>query len=287
MKLLLITLFSLALTACSLPFGQSEAVEPVTATVTEPCVCEEEEQATTDVSDLVNEPTETPVSNQDPATSETNPVAETPTTAVTAPETLETTNPTFLEPPVNNAILGNLRFIDYVVAPGDTLGAIASRHGVTVANLQEWNQLPDFNIYAGQTLSIGQDISVFLEEQSETVSATKDYLLNGQMEKPEVERLNWNEGFLNKLDLTALHQQFVDGGANPEDVENFAIWLTHNAPIQETWEQEFRLQAFSQYQVEITRVEPIGGDDFQAYTTQNGVETPFAIVSSRTGYFIR
>lgn len=285
MKLLLIAFITLALSACSVPFGTSEPAEPVSATVPEPCICEEE-QPTTDVSDVGNEPTEVPVNNQEPVaqlpTDNQAPVVE-GQEPVNAPNT----SPTFLEPPINNAILGNLRFIDYVVAPGDTLGAIASAHGVTIANLQEWNQLPDFNIYAGQTLAIGQDISVFLEEQSETVSATLDYLLNGQAEKPEVERLNWNEGFLNKLDLTALHQQFVDGGANPEDVENFAIWLTRNAPIQETWEQEFRLQAFSEYQAEITRLESIGGDDFQAYTTVNGVETPFAIVSSRTGYFIR
>jgi len=42
----------------------------------------------------------------------------------------------------------------HVVAAGDTLYALATQHGVTVADLQAANGLPDDHIYAGQVLRI-------------------------------------------------------------------------------------------------------------------------------------
>src|SRR5699024_4800334 len=42
----------------------------------------------------------------------------------------------------------------YKVKSGDTLSHIASRHGVSVANLKKWNNLSSDMIYVGQKLSI-------------------------------------------------------------------------------------------------------------------------------------
>jgi len=42
----------------------------------------------------------------------------------------------------------------YTVQAGDSLGAIARRHGVSVSQLQEWNGLTSTTIYPGQTLRI-------------------------------------------------------------------------------------------------------------------------------------
>ena len=46
-------------------------------------------------------------------------------------------------------------YIVYTVAPGDVLGGIALRFGVTVQQLAAWNQIKNVNlIYAGQKLTI-------------------------------------------------------------------------------------------------------------------------------------
>ena len=46
-------------------------------------------------------------------------------------------------------------YIIYTVASGDVLSGIAPRFGVTVAEICQWNGIPDANrIYAGQHLTI-------------------------------------------------------------------------------------------------------------------------------------
>lgn len=50
---------------------------------------------------------------------------------------------------------GHSRWITYVVMRGDTLGKIANRYGVTVADLCQWNVIEDPDwLVAGQRLSI-------------------------------------------------------------------------------------------------------------------------------------
>ncbi|PLR95866.1 C40 family peptidase [Bacillus sp. T33-2] len=44
--------------------------------------------------------------------------------------------------------------IEYTIKPGDTLGAIARQHGVTVQQLKSWNGLSSDLIFAGQKLNI-------------------------------------------------------------------------------------------------------------------------------------
>ena len=46
-------------------------------------------------------------------------------------------------------------YIVYTVAPGDVLSGISIRFGVTVAQIQQWNNIKDPNmIYIGQKLTI-------------------------------------------------------------------------------------------------------------------------------------
>lgn len=44
--------------------------------------------------------------------------------------------------------------ITYTVRRNDTLGGIANRHGVSVSDIQNENNLNGTRIYAGQTLKI-------------------------------------------------------------------------------------------------------------------------------------
>ncbi|MBD8873384.1 substrate-binding domain-containing protein [Rhodanobacter sp. DHB23] len=45
----------------------------------------------------------------------------------------------------------------YTVAKGDTLSGIAQKHGVTVADLRDWNHLKNDNIKLGQSLQVSHD----------------------------------------------------------------------------------------------------------------------------------
>ena len=59
----------------------------------------------------------------------------------------------------------------YTVKSGDTLSAIASRHGVSVANLKSWNGLTSNNIKVGQKLKVKAASAA----QSSSGSSTGDY----------------------------------------------------------------------------------------------------------------
>lgn len=43
---------------------------------------------------------------------------------------------------------------EYTIKSGDTLGAIAKAHGVSVQQLRDWNKIQGDTIYAGNTLKI-------------------------------------------------------------------------------------------------------------------------------------
>jgi membrane-bound lytic murein transglycosylase D len=47
----------------------------------------------------------------------------------------------------------------YTVRRGDTLTRVASRYGVTTADLKRWNRLPDLELRAGQQLRITSDVA--------------------------------------------------------------------------------------------------------------------------------
>lgn len=75
------------------------------------------------------------------------------------------------------------RRVEYVVQPGDFLGAIASRHGVSVSDITGWNRgLDPDRIRNGQTLTLWLEGP---EEPSESVgSANGGRLVNGEQLPP-------------------------------------------------------------------------------------------------------
>ena len=59
----------------------------------------------------------------------------------------------------------------YTVKSGDTLSAIAARHGVSVANLKSWNGLTSNNIKVGQKLKV----KAAAASQSSSAASSGDY----------------------------------------------------------------------------------------------------------------
>ena len=61
----------------------------------------------------------------------------------------------------------------YTVKSGDTLSGIATRHGVTVAQLKQWNNLTSNNIKIGQKLKLNSSSSA--SSSQSTSSAAGEY----------------------------------------------------------------------------------------------------------------
>lgn len=61
--------------------------------------------------------------------------------------------------PMEKAVTSTTNRITYKVKSGDVLGSIASRHGVSVSQVKEWNNLSSNLIKVGQTLYIQSDNS--------------------------------------------------------------------------------------------------------------------------------
>jgi LysM repeat protein len=266
MKKILAALFGLLILAgCSIPQKQTavcplpEPVEPVT--IVHECRC------SVDAPTGVKVPTPPPAVEEDEVpVVEDVPVATEPDRSVT---------------------VDNGGFQSYEVVAGDTLHDIAREFGVTVEALQALNYIERIEqIFVGQILQIpitGQ--SAGTDDSEDVPTAVVDFLLNGQEDIPVHSRLNWHEDFLNALDLGSLHQDFIRLGGDESDVQAFARHLTQHAPIRESWEVDFQIMMFRTHNIQITRLEALGNNEFQAYTSENGVDRPVTIVSARTGHY--
>lgn len=121
-----------------------------------------------------------------------------------------------------------------------------------------------------------------LENISEEV---KNYIINDQVNKPEAQKLKWSETFLNEVDIESLYNQYLANGGDGENIEEFASYMTLNAPILSNWEELFKKDLYDVYSEEVVKLEQIEGDLYQAYIEKDGKEVAYVVVSSRTGYF--
>lgn len=112
-----------------------------------------------------------------------------------------------------------------------------------------------------------------------------DYILNGQGDKPDADKIKWSEQFLNKVDIDALFKQYITNGGTPDDLKSFSLYITLNAPIPSDWEKMFEADLYKTYGQEVVRLEHLEDVLYQAYIIYEGKEIPYVVVSSRTGYF--
>ena len=142
-----------------------------------------------------------------------------------------------------------------------------------------------------QTASNSNNASEEINKPSDNISEhnisekVKDYILNGQEDKSEAEKLKWSNAFLNQVDIEALYNQYISEGGNAEDIKKFAEYITMNAPIPDDWEELFKKELFDVYGQEVVKLEHLEGDLYQAYVNIEGSEVPYVTVSARTGYF--
>lgn len=113
----------------------------------------------------------------------------------------------------------------------------------------------------------------------------KDYIIIGQNDKSEAEKYKWSTRFLNEVDIESLYDEYISAGNNGENIEDFAKYITLNAPILSNWEVLFKEDLKDTYGEDVVKLEPLEGDLYQAYVNKDGLEVPFVVVSSRTGYF--
>lgn len=113
----------------------------------------------------------------------------------------------------------------------------------------------------------------------------KDYIIIGQNDKSEAEKYKWSTRFLNEVDIESLYDEYISAGNNGENIEEFAKYITLNAPILSNWEVLFKEDLKDTYGEDVVKLETLEGDLYQAYVNKDGLEVPFVVVSSRTGYF--
>lgn len=113
----------------------------------------------------------------------------------------------------------------------------------------------------------------------------KNYIINGQENKSEADKIKWSKTFLNRVDIESLYKQYIANGGNADDLESFAGYITLNAPIPSDWEDLFKKDLYDTYGEKVVRLEHLNGDLYQAYIEKDGSEIPYVAVSSRTGYF--
>ncbi|MBW6411195.1 hypothetical protein [Clostridium weizhouense] len=112
-----------------------------------------------------------------------------------------------------------------------------------------------------------------------------DYIINGQENKSEAQKIKWSKSFLNQVDIESLYKQYIKSGGNSKNLEKFAEYITLNAPIANNWKKLFEQDLYDKYGEKVVRLEHLHDDLYQAYIENDGKEVPYVVVSSRTGYF--
>lgn len=114
---------------------------------------------------------------------------------------------------------------------------------------------------------------------------TKDYILNGQNDKPEADKVKWSETFLNEVNIDDVYQQYLSAGGTEDDIQSFALYLTVNAPILDNWQDLVATDLLNAYDEKISHIEHLQDDLYQVYINKDGSEVPYVVVNARTGYF--
>lgn len=119
----------------------------------------------------------------------------------------------------------------------------------------------------------------------EMAQKVKDYILNGQNDKPDAQKLKWSEAFLIQVDFKTVYPAYLSAGGKADDVQSFAQYLSQNAPVPGNWKELFEADLMKEYNKKASRYELIQDNLYQVYVQDNGSEVRYVVVNARTGYF--
>lgn len=149
-----------------------------------------------------------------------------------------------------------------------------------INNSLEEDQIDNSNNSEEENIEVPSDI-----DNIDNISyEVKNYIIKGQDNKSEAEKLKWSKAFLDDLDINSLYSEYLSSGGIADDIEELAYYITENAPPSD-WEEMFKKDLYEKYGDNLVKVEPLGNDLYQAYIEKEGKEVPYVVVSSRRGYF--
>ncbi|MBV7272125.1 hypothetical protein I6U48_04230 [Clostridium sp. PL3] len=136
-----------------------------------------------------------------------------------------------------------------------------------------------------KTSSSSSNVKDKASSEQNITEKVKNYIINGQGNKPEALKINWSKTFLDKVDVESLYKKYIANGGRADDLESFASYMTLNAPIPANWQELFEKDLYDTYGEKVVRLEHLQDDLYQAYIVKNGSEVPYVAVSARTGYY--
>jgi hypothetical protein len=146
------------------------------------------------------------------------------------------------------------------------------------------NPLREGELYANfENNSVQQEKST--SNNTDRIKKTKDYILFGQEDKSEAEKIKWSPIFLNQVNIEQVYQEYLSTGATAQDIQSFAQYLTLNAPIADNWQELVATDLLNAYGEKISRIEPLQDTLYQIYINIEGLDVPYVVVNARTGYF--
>lgn len=134
-------------------------------------------------------------------------------------------------------------------------------------------------------VSYDNNVKDKVSSEQNIAEKVKNYIISGQENKPEAQKIKWSKTFLNRVDIESLYKKYIDNGGRADDLESFANYMTLNAPIPSDWQELFKKDLYEEYGEKVVKIEHLKDDLYQAYIEKNGSQIPYVVVSSRTGYF--
>ena len=116
--------------------------------------------------------------------------------------------------------------ITYTVKSGDTLSAIAAKYGVTVSQLQKWNNISNINlIYVGQVLKVSDDSGSSTPSSDTPVTPSAPINVKQIVTDEQMQRMGWTN--YNLEDLNSCLTRFEIN--TPARIRHFISQCSHES----------------------------------------------------------
>lgn len=132
-------------------------------------------------------------------------------------------------------------------------------------NLSDTSQEKETEEISGNESEVENSTSGEIMKNEDISEKVKNYIINGQSNKSEAEKIKWSKTFLNEVDIKSLYDQYISTGGNANNLEKFASYMTLNAPIVDNWEELFKKDLYDIYGEKVVRLKHLENDLYEAY----------------------